>query len=65
VTWRFERKYSLRRPRWSGPRGQVETLPKEEQPEHPEFTLDEKTGLLLPEGARTKQHPPGFAAWEE
>lgn len=45
--------------------GTARTLPGEEKPEHPEFIQDEKTGLLLPEGARSKQHPPGFKAWEE
>jgi hypothetical protein len=44
--------------------GTAETLPEKE--ETSDFVLDERTGLLLPEGARAKKRTPGFGAeWDE
>ena len=60
-TWDYpwEEKVSVRESAYAEP------LPVEGKKEHPEFVLDEKTGLLLPEGARKTKHQPGFGSdWE-
>jgi hypothetical protein len=49
-----------------GGRGTAESLPDKKEKEASDFVLDERTGLLLPEGARAKKRQPGFGAeWDE
>ena len=36
--------------------------PPESKPPETDYVLDEKSGLYLPEGARTRKQPAGFSA---
>jgi hypothetical protein len=59
------RKRSRKRAEIGGP-GTAEAFPAKKEREASDFVLDERTGLLLPEGARAKKRQPGFGAeWDE
>jgi hypothetical protein len=47
-------------------RGTANLVPASDEPDNSNFVLDEKSGLLLPEGARHKKRQPGFGAdWSD